>query len=260
MIALIIILVVVALFVVVYFVQPSLYALLYTLISPLFIRNPPFVDVDVYFPEAKLLKNNWKTIREELEKVMQRKESVPKFHEVDSIQRFISAKDDVAWRTFIIKGYDHWLENNCEQVPKTTELLRQLPNVTLAMFSILDGGKHIPPHIGFFKGVFRYHLALMVPDDAPIWIEVGGQKYSWKEGEDVLFDDTYRHQVWNKSKNVRVVLFCDVFRENSIPKWLRPVNRWCFNVIKNSPRLQAAGKRAEVPKDIGAETGNPAQA
>ena len=26
-------------------------------------------------------------------------------------------------------------------------------------------GKHIPPHLGFYNGVLRYHLDLTVPDD-----------------------------------------------------------------------------------------------
>ena len=46
-------------------------------------------------------------------------ETIPKFHEVHKLQRFISAKDDVAWRTFILKGFNLWVDKNCEQVPRT---------------------------------------------------------------------------------------------------------------------------------------------
>ncbi|RME04148.1 MAG: aspartyl/asparaginyl beta-hydroxylase domain-containing protein [Bacteroidetes bacterium] len=244
------ILVFVVLLVLAYFIQPALLTLPYTTFIKLFVKNPPFVPVEEHFPQHKLLKDNWEVIRDELLEVLKDADNIPKFHEVDSIQRFISAKDDVPWRTFIIKAYDKWQENNAAKVPKTTELLKQTPQITTAMFSILDGGKHIPPHMGFFKAVLRYHLGLIVPTDAPCYIVVGGEKYSWKEGEDVLFDDTYMHEVWNKSPNRRVVLFCDVYREKGLPGWVKKLNRKMFNLLATSKRLSKAVKKAEVTKDI----------
>lgn len=206
-----------------YLLKPELLTLPYSTFISLFVKNPPFVDRKEFFPGSKLLEDNWESIREELLSVLENEEAIPKFHEVDGIQRFISANDDVAWRTFAFKAYDTWIDKNCQQAPKTTELLQQLPEVSLAMFSILDGGKHIPRHFGFFKGVFRYHIALIVPDDNECYITVGGQRYDWKEGEGVLFDDTFMHEVWNKSKHKRAVLFLDIYRDKSLPVWLRPL-------------------------------------
>jgi len=233
----------------IYFIEPFIYALVFSWVLSLFAKNPPYVSMDEEFPEGKILKENWKVIREELETVLQNIENIPKFHEVDNLQRFISDKDDKAWRTFIIKGFNEWLDHNCEQVPKTTELLRQLPRVSMAMFSILEGGKHIPPHIGFFKSVLRYHLGLIVPE-GECFILVGGEKYSWKEGEDVLFDDTYKHEVWNKTDSRRVVLFIDVLREKGLPKPMIALNKWMFSILRNSKKLQKAAKNAEVMTDI----------
>lgn len=247
------ILALIVLFIIAYFVQPALLTLPYTTFIKLFVKNPPFVSLAEHFPQHVLLKENWKTIRDEMLEVLQDAESIPKFHEVDNIQRFISAKDDVPWRTFIIKAYDKWIESNAAKVPKTTALLKEIPQVTTAMFSILDGGKHIPPHMGFFKAVLRYHLGLLVPTDAPCYIVVGGEKYSWKEGEDVLFDDTYIHEVWNKSSNRRVVLFCDVYREKGLPEWVKKLNRRMFNLLASSKRLAKAAKKAEVTKSIKTE-------
>ncbi len=246
----IVILIVAALLVLAYIIQPALLTLPYTTFISFFVKNPPYLDVREHFPQHEILLKNWKTIREELEEVLKNDQNVPKFHEVDGIQRFISARDDVPWRTFIIKAYDKWLDANAAKVPKTAALLREMPRITTAMFSILDGGKHIPPHMGFFKGVLRYHLGLMVPDDAPCYILVGGKKYEWKEGEDVLFDDTYLHEVWNKSSGRRVVLFCDVYREKNLPGWVQSANRWMFNLLSSSNRLTRALKKAEVTQDI----------
>ena len=56
----------------------------------------------------------------------------------------------------------------------------------------------------------------MIPE-GDCHIIVGGEKYSWTEGEHVLFDDTYRHEVWNKTDQRRVVFFLDIVREKGLP-------------------------------------------
>src|SRR4030042_1215231 len=156
MIALYIVGSLVVLAVAVYLLEPFLYAFLFSKLIELFVRNPPFLEVEKVFPKALPL-------------------SPP---------------------------------HNCAPAPRTPELLRPLPLISTAMFSIIDGGKHIPPHVGFFKSVLRYHLALVVPQDAPVYIIVGGQEYHWREGQDVLFDDTYLHEGWNKSSQRRGGLCC----------------------------------------------------
>lgn len=234
-----------ALLVLVYFVEPFLIALLFSLVLSLFVRNKPYLDIEEEFPESKILKENWKTIREELGTVLKNIDNIPKFHEVDKMQSVISDKDKKVWKTFVIKGFNEWLEHNCAQVPKTTALLKQLPRVSLAMFSIIEGGKHIPPHYGFFKSVLRYHLGMIIPE-GECYILVKGEKYSWKEGEDVLFDDTFKHEVWNNTDGQRVVLFIDVLREKGLPKFMQSMNSWMFQLLRGSKKLQQAAKNAEV--------------
>ncbi len=232
-----------------YIIEPSLLAIPFSFFLSLFFKNKPIVDVDKHFPEHDLLLNQWEDIRDELLQILKHQENIPKFHEIDSIQKYISAKDDVPWRTFIFKAYDNWMDANCEQAPKTASILKQIPGVTTAMFSILGPNKHIPPHRGFYKGVWRYHLGLVIPEEGECYILNGGEKYSWKPGEDVLFDDTFNHQVWNKTNETRVVLFCDVYRED-LPNWFKPINRWVFKKRVESNRLKTAVKKAEVPRDI----------
>ena len=231
--------------VLIYLIEPFIIALLFSGIIGLFTKNPPFVDIEEEFPEGRILKDNWKTIRGELDGILTRIDNIPKFHDVDGLQKAISAKDGKDWRTFIIKGFDQWLPKNAEQVPETTRLLKGMPQVSLAMFSIIDGGKHIPPHIGFFKSVLRYHLAMIVPE-GDCRLVVGGEEYTWKEGDHVLFDDTYRHEVWNRTDGRRVVLFLDIMRSKGRPGPMKAINRWMFRVLRNSRKLQAAAKKAEV--------------
>ena len=241
--------------IILYFLEPSLIAITFSLVLRLFFKNPPMVDVDKHFEGHKLLKDNWKVIQEELIEVLRNENDIPKFHEVDKIQRFISDKDKSAWRVFMFKAYDNWQEANCAKAPKTTELMKKIPGITTAMFSILGPNKHIPPHNGFYKGVYRYHLGLIIPKEGECYIVNGGQRYDWVEGEDVLFDDTYKHAVWNKTEETRVVLFCDIFRTD-LPKIFQPLNRWVYGLREKSQRLKNVLKNAEVQVDLKPEPSN----
>ncbi|MFP3701404.1 aspartyl/asparaginyl beta-hydroxylase domain-containing protein, partial [Burkholderia sp. SIMBA_013] len=50
---------------------------------------------------------------------------------------------------------------------------------------------------------------------------VGGERYHWKEGEAVVFDDLYPHQVHNDTDGTRAVLFVDFERPCRAPiRWL----------------------------------------
>jgi hypothetical protein len=43
-------------------------------------------------------------------------------------------------------------------------------------------------------------------------IIVDGQPYTWQDGEDLLFDETYVHCAENTTNDTRIILFCDVER------------------------------------------------
>jgi beta-hydroxylase len=53
---------------------------------------------------------------------------------------------------------------------------------------------------------------------------VDGELYYWKDGEAVMFDETYIHQAENKTDVTRVILFCDIERPLS-NRFMRAVNR-----------------------------------
>jgi len=110
-----------------------------------------------------------------------------------------------------------------------------------AFFSILAPGKHLPPHRGPFKGVLRYHLGLIVPKpEVSCGIRVADETRHWKEGESLVFDDTYMHEAWNNTNRDRVVLFMDFVRPLRFPASL--LNWVLLNAIAVSPFvLGAAG-------------------
>ena len=82
---------------------------------------------------------------------------------------------------------------NRARCPATVAALEKVPGVLQAFFSVLDPGKCIPAHDGPYVGYLRYHLGLRVPAENPPQIRVAGQPYTWKEGESVMFDDSWPH-------------------------------------------------------------------
>ena len=193
------------------------------------------------FPHHHLLQGNWERIKEEMLWVY-RNASIPALHEVVPTQSRIS---DKRWKVFILQWYKGMIPTNCELCPFTVSLIAQIPELHLAMFSILEPHKHIPEHKGVFKGCLRYHLGLAVPKNGKSYIEVNGQSHAWREGEGFLFDDTYRHQVVNDTDEVRVVLFCDI--ERPLPFPFNKLNR-LFNrhVVGRTEFVKRANDRAEI--------------
>ncbi|RAP57314.1 aspartyl/asparaginyl beta-hydroxylase domain-containing protein [Oleiagrimonas sp. MCCC 1A03011] len=161
------------------------------------------------FPQLDLLKDNWRSIREEAA------------HLFD--QGFIRAaekKNDASfnsffkqgWKRFYLKWYGEALPSAEALCPHTVELLNRLPNVKAAMFALLPPGSKLNPHRDPFAGSLRYHLGLITPNSDDCRIFVDGQVHAWRDGEDVVFDETYVHWAENKTDQTRVILFCDVVR------------------------------------------------
>ena len=121
-----------------------------------------------------------------------------------------------------------------ELCPRTAELVQQIPGMVTAMFSILSPHKHILAHRGPYKGVLRYHLGLIVPSDKEACrIRVGDEIRHWEEGKSMVFDDTYEHEVWNDTDELRAVLFLDVLRP--LPRAEAAINRAIVKGIGISP-------------------------
>jgi aspartyl/asparaginyl beta-hydroxylase (cupin superfamily) len=189
------------------------------------------------FPWVAHVEANWHVIREELEGVLEDHEALPNFQDISKDQLEIT--DDDRWKTFFLYGYGFEAELGVQMCPRTAALMREIPGMTTAMLSILSPRKHILPHRGPYKGVLRYHLGLIVPEDREACrIRVGDQIRHWEEGGSMVFDDTFEHEVWNDTDETRVVLFVDVERPLPFPESL--VNRLILKAIAISPFIQDA--------------------
>ena len=101
----------------------------------------------------------------------------------------------------------------CERAPRTAELVESLPLARIegrapaVFFSILKGGKTIPPHTGVTNIRSIVHLPLVVPGNCGF--RVGGETREWHEGKAFVFDDTIEHEAWNRSGRDRALLILD---------------------------------------------------
>ena len=72
-------------------------------------------------------------------------------------------------------------------------------------------------------------------------MRIENREIHWKEGEMVVFDDTYDHEVWNDTDKTRVVLLIDVVSPFRGP--LAWINRGIVTLIGKSSFVTEAMKK-----------------
>ena len=60
---------------------------------------------------------------------------------------------------------------------------------------MLSGSTHVAPHHGIMNTKLRAHLPLLIPTDPAPVLVVAGTSITWTEGNIIVFDDTYEHEV-----------------------------------------------------------------
>lgn len=189
------------------------------------VPSKPFLDVRA-FPELDRLRENWQTIRDEGLALFDEGhiKAAAKYNDVGFNSFFRTG-----WKRFYLKWYDTPLPSAQALCPKTVALVQSIPNIHGAMFAVLPPGGTLVRHRDPYAGSLRYHLGLVTPNSNTCRIIVDGEEYYWKDGEDVMFDETYIHYAENKSDVTRLILFCDVER----PMRFAPV-RWFNRLIANT--------------------------
>jgi len=205
-------------------------------------RHARFFDLRD-FPELSPLRDHWKVIRDEAVGLL----------DADQI-REAERRDDIAfnaffrrgWKRFYLKWYGDALPSAQQLCPRTVELLKSIPTVHAALFALLPPGGKLGEHRDPFAGSLRYHLGLITPNSDACRIYVDGEEYSWRDGEDVVFDETFIHWARNDSDQTRVILFCDVERPLRT-RVARAINRFMIRHV-----VAASASNNEAAEPIGA--------
>jgi aspartate beta-hydroxylase len=182
------------------------------------LRDPPILDAARRFPDHRSFVAAWPYLREEALALARDLGAVPRFHELMSAQSDISVGDQRDWRMFVVKAYGVPLRQNLAHCPRLSELIAKSPDVLSATFSFLAPYKHIPEHRGPFRGILRFYLGLSVPCTAEglpaTELVIDGTSHRIPEGDYLLWDDTFPHEVRHCSPLPRIALLLDIRRRD----------------------------------------------
>lgn len=209
----------------------------------LFSRVPttPYTEPEA-FPELQQLRASWHMIRDEALALQEASRIKTAENNDIGFHSFFRH----GWKRFYLKWYDTAHPSAQRWCPRTTALLQQMPRVKAAMFAELKAGGQLLPHRDPFAGSLRYHLGLITPDSDQCVIHVDGIPYSWRNGEHVLFDETYIHSARNNTDMNRLILFCDIERPMRT-RWAQAIINAIGNVL-----MRAAASPNEAEDRTGA--------
>jgi aspartate beta-hydroxylase len=177
------------------------------------------------FSWLETVERQFSAIRAELVEVLRGDEGFRPFVDIDKSHPGAAYWEGVnqspSWNAFFFYRDGKRFEDNCRRCPVTAAALDAMPISRVAdhspeaFFSVLKPGAYIPPHTGVTNIRLVTHLPLIIPPDCGI--RVGTETRGWKEGECIVFDDTFEHEAWNRSDRTRVVLIFDIWNPYLTP-------------------------------------------
>jgi beta-hydroxylase len=125
--------------------------------------------------------------------------------------------------------------------------VESISSIKGALFATLAPGARLKRHRDPYAGSLRYHLGLVTPTHpGECRILVDGYEYSWRDGEDLIFDETFIHYAENTTDQTRIILLCDVERPLRT-RFMTAVNRWAGRkLVKESVNGNEVGERFGV--------------
>lgn len=187
------------------------------------------------FAWVKKVEANADAIVTELDTVLNNYESIPELKKLSAEQERIVSGN--RWKSFFFHAYGERIEKNCSICPATDKAVQEIPGMLTAFYSILEPHTKLTEHRGPYKGVLRYHLALKIPREREkCGLRIENEIRHWENGKSLVFDDSYLHEAWNNSEEIRVVLFVDFVRPLPFPVNL--LNRIVIWLLAKSPFIQ----------------------
>lgn len=170
------------------------------------------------FPELASLRDNWETIRDEAVALhrqhyfeITKRPGTPAYYDVGFRTFFKNG-----WSRFYLQWYGYTHHSARALCPKTVALLARVPSLNGAMFALLPPGSQLSRHADPMACSLRYHLGLATPNSDDCFINIDGSDHSWRDGKELMFDETYLHYARNDSDQPRLILMCDIDRPTNI--------------------------------------------
>lgn len=123
---------------------------------------------------------------------------------------FPAHSDSGHWAGLWFYLYGRRYDANCASFPRTLKALAQVPRAAgWACLSAMAPGSHVTAHCGATNAKLRLHFSLR--SDEGSMMRVADDYYEWRQGEIMIFDDSYEHEVWVAGQSPRVVLIVDFY-------------------------------------------------
>lgn len=189
------------------------------------------------FPWMAAITARWEDVRAEVDALERDRVRLPTTDEVAGFDQGAEGR----WTSFILTSYGKWIDANCARCPVTTSLVRDIPGLQIAGFSVLGPHTHLPRHRGPNRGALRYQVGLKVPDPAgSSRIQIGDEVHIWSDGASMVFDHSVHHEAWNDSDADRYVLFIE---------FVWPVAGWPGLANRTTQRVFSLAARG-VPRRV----------
>ncbi|CDW77855.1 aspartyl asparaginyl beta-hydroxylase [Stylonychia lemnae] len=170
------------------------------------------------FKWIETLEQNYNILKDELLKMVALGKFVP--NKVGAQEGdFNKAEDGIGqkfhekgkWNIFFIFDSTGVFQENEQYVPKSVQLISKLvPNHrSWALFSAMSPGGYIKPHNGDETKRLRLILPLIGIDGSSM--RVGDEFIYFKEGNAIVFDDSFEHEAWHNGSETRVHLLMDLW-------------------------------------------------
>ena len=182
-------------------------------------------------PMAKDLEDNFSEIQKEVKSILARYDELAVFQTISPNQAYIPIDDK--WRMFFFKAIGFSFKKNHKVAPVTASIINKYPEICSAYISVLGPKTYLNPHRGPWSGILRMHLGVVVPGHNECTLIVEKEPYHWKEGEVVLFDDSYEHMAINNTNEPRAIVFLDIMRP--LPQPWKFLNWLCLKLALLTP-------------------------
>ena len=198
-------------------------------------------DRNRIFPAGSELEAIWQDIRSEGYSLY---DSLPdkNINYLDQYNMNLGAETKRNWTTIPLRLFGRDSPDYMSHCPKLTSFLQSHPEIKCCLFSVMEPGKIIQPHVCPYDGSLRYQLALDIPDTTEgteCYLHVGGEQYHWKNGHGVLFDQSSLHGAVNTTQLKRMVLLVDVERPYSLLSY-RLLNKLVIKALGSLPSTKQA--------------------
>ncbi|KAH8052687.1 peptide-aspartate beta-dioxygenase [Aureococcus anophagefferens] len=200
------------------------------------LKSEPWHDAAAYW-FTKLLRDNFEAIRDEylgFRSYAAAVESDAPGHEVGSRPGF--AHDGTltvagSWKEHVFYAGGYRDEETCRRFPRTARVVDDIAEATGAalcgcgetLFSTLAPGTRLRPHCGSTNARLTCHFGVVVPD-GDVKIRCGDEWRKWVEGDSIVFDDSWEHEVRHDGDSPRCVLLMNFWHPDfpahlRVPEW-----------------------------------------